>query len=467
MLAADAPRFGLMVLLSLVSACASPASTPAPQVRVARGAQTSGALEAVCTVDVQGTGIVDVESDYLPRVVACENGAVADEALRAQAVAARSYLYYRLATGDGTIADGQGDQVYTCNNPPGPRHYEAVASTSGEVLLYEGSFVAAFYVAGAIPSAESCLPVDGDNDWSSTERYVTYNWERAGDGLEQSSLGWVSPTNRANRGCQSQNGAHCLAQAGMPYEDILRFYYGMDIEHAVADGACAAPSGLPHGCGLLVQQGALVVDESSPCFFRGCASPGAWQEASEGIEGGSVLTAAVASAARDCFGRWQLSFTEEGEYELEVHIADVGPRVSEAAYLVRHGGEESVALVDQAQAEGWVSLGSFLFAAGSFQSVELSDTAPTDSAGLFVVYDAVRVRPVGGAHDGGPGDEEKGGAPDAGPFVDGGDAEAAGFVDLPPRVLECACARVPSAQASGLFALLLAGFTLRRRRGCS
>src|SRR5690606_17421687 len=54
------------------------------------------ALDAYCTALVNtaaGPRMIDVEADYLPHVVNCENGAADQAALEAQAVAARSYLY--------------------------------------------------------------------------------------------------------------------------------------------------------------------------------------------------------------------------------------------------------------------------------------------------------------------------------------------------------------------------------------
>ena len=57
------------------------------------------AVEAFCDATVNtasGPVTVDVETDYLPRVVTCENGNAAPAALEAQAIAARSYLYYKL-----------------------------------------------------------------------------------------------------------------------------------------------------------------------------------------------------------------------------------------------------------------------------------------------------------------------------------------------------------------------------------
>src|SRR4029079_6008943 len=79
---------------------------------------SSHALEAFCEADVSGSGTLDVENDYIPQVVVCENGGASLEALKAQAVAARTYLYYKLKR-QGSIGDGQGDQVYTCGASAG------------------------------------------------------------------------------------------------------------------------------------------------------------------------------------------------------------------------------------------------------------------------------------------------------------------------------------------------------------
>src|SRR5688500_9486650 len=51
-----------------------------------------------CTAKVQGRGLRDTETDYIPRVIRCENGGANLEALKAQAIAARSVLYYNMAT---------------------------------------------------------------------------------------------------------------------------------------------------------------------------------------------------------------------------------------------------------------------------------------------------------------------------------------------------------------------------------
>lgn len=196
-------------------------------------------LSAICTAEVEGSGSVDVETEYLARVVNCENGGAAFEALKAQAVAARSYLYYKMLR-SGSIADGTGDQVFSCGREPREEHYRAVAETSGIVLQYAGTQVAAFYVAGSRQTPPECR--GGDDDPTGTEHFVTYNRGLAGDDLVQTTLGWVNPGNHANRGCLAQNGSHCLATAGWPFEDILHFYYGEDIELVYAEGPCVVPA---------------------------------------------------------------------------------------------------------------------------------------------------------------------------------------------------------------------------------
>ena len=362
--------------------------------------QAMFALEARCEVDVLGTGLVDVENDYLPHVISCENGAADFEALKAQAVAARSYLYYRLATGDGSIRDGQADQVYTCANEPTAEHYQAVAETAGEVLVYRGEEVAAFYVAGAILSDRvTCVAAPGDNDYSGTEPYVTINWGFIDEGVQQTHLGWVNAANYANRGCKSQNGAHCLAESGWGYEDILIFYYGLDIEHVSAEGSCASPTLLPHTCGVVMDDDVDIraFDDGSACFVSGCNDITRWEQVSleDGVE--AQWVPAASADAPYCFGRWRLSFAQAGSYEVDVYIPEGLPWVDTATYEIVHQGRSDMVSISQATQKGWVNLGIFDFGAGSFQYVELSNFVPggagTQATG--VVFDQVRVRRPG------------------------------------------------------------------------
>jgi hypothetical protein len=193
---------------------------------------------AHCEIQVEGHGLIDMETDYLPRVVVCENGGANLEALKAQAITARSVAYYAIETSGG-ICDSQGCQVYTCANQPQEIHYRAVEETSGMYLLYNDTLTYGFYVAGDNNvSPPSCVGASG-----ATEGWVTYNEGKTGTDVEQTALGWIHNPGETgygqNRGCMSQWGARCLENHnGYDYLGILRFFYGDDIMLIQGAGEC-------------------------------------------------------------------------------------------------------------------------------------------------------------------------------------------------------------------------------------
>jgi len=458
-------RLGASVWMATVGVVVM--SSCAPDIRL-RDAQQHQPLEAECTVDVIGTGIVDMETDYLPHVITCENGAADFAALQAQAVAARSYAYYKIGRGE-PIADGTSDQVYSCGAEPTQLALDAVASTAGEVLRYHDTQVAAFYVAGAVPSdVDACIAVAGDNDYSSTEHYVTNNWGRAGAGLEQTTLGWVHEENWANRGCKSQNGAHCLAEAGWGYEDILLFYYGMDIVREQTTGSCAPPLTDPHGCGVVVDEAGdagVVIEEDDLCAIQGCASDDALTASGSGHDDGHLQTPSTDDA--DCFHRWRFSVDNAADLEVQVFLPDVEVVFPSTLRYDVHTTSRSVSVDIDTAERGWVSLGTFAFDVGNLTWVEL---ASAQGAGGQVPFDALWVGPEGQGPaddfvdvDGGVSPADGGvGAPDAGEAG----VDAGGPVDdddLPPSVVRCACSTSHDGSA-GAAALLGVWIVLLRRR---
>ncbi len=207
-------------------------------------------LRAQSTVPVQGKGNVDFEGVYLPGVVACENGNAPFEALKAQAIAARSFAIFKLQVeGAGSLRDSQADQVYSCGRTPSAEHRRAVSETAGQVMVTGGKVNASFYVSGVMPSAASCIPSAADRSRASSidrgvEGYVTHN-NTTGRG---SSLGFIG--NPHNQGCMSQNGSACLANAGRSAISILRFYYGAGLTLTTLPGGVAPPpSDAPGGGG--------------------------------------------------------------------------------------------------------------------------------------------------------------------------------------------------------------------------
>lgn len=207
---------------------------------------------ALPTINVTGSGNVPSESDYVPNVVLCENGLASFEALKAQAVAARTFAYYKMNL-QGFINDGTSDQVYSCPGSPLPIHFQAAAETEGEILYVENFggtdiLIASFYVAGAIPSgpydpaSPSAIPNPGDSDPTSTQKWVTYTYEAGevggfNDGTPLGFQGTVSNPNWPNRGAKSQNGADFLSDNSLSYVDILKYYYGADIQLRTATTA--------------------------------------------------------------------------------------------------------------------------------------------------------------------------------------------------------------------------------------
>ncbi len=192
------------------------------------------------TINVVGYGHVPTETNYVPNVVFSENGAASFEALKAQAVAARTFAYYKMRLG-GSIQNGTQDQVYHSNRGWAQQvHFDATDATEGEILSirnFSGNdiLIASFYVAGAIPSGPTPVPNPWDPDPTNTEHWVTHTYPTGvigGDNLG-TPLGFIgTPTNPnwPNRGAKSQNGANFMGQQGISYVDILKYYYGADIQ---------------------------------------------------------------------------------------------------------------------------------------------------------------------------------------------------------------------------------------------
>jgi len=201
----------------------------------------SAAFNQLETINVLGIGQIATETDYVPNVVFSENGAASFEALKAQAVAARTFAYYKMRLGGG-IQNGTQDQVYHVPGRGFARqvHFDATNATEGEILTIRNFndldiLIASFYVAGAIPSGPTPKPNPGDPDPTNTEKWVTHTYPTGvigGNnlGTPLGFQGTPSNPNWPNRGAKSQNGANFMGQQGISYVDILKYYYGADIQ---------------------------------------------------------------------------------------------------------------------------------------------------------------------------------------------------------------------------------------------
>ncbi len=202
--------------------------------------QAHAAFDQLETIKVWGFGDVPTETDYVPNVVFSENGGASFEALKAQAVAARTFAYYKIRLG-GSIQNGTQDQVYHTDRGWARQvHFDATDATEGEILSIRNFsdldiLIASFYVAGAIPSGPTPVPNPFDSDPTDTEKWVTHTYPTGVIGGDNpgTPLGFIgTPTNPnwPNRGAKSQNGANFMGQQGTSYVDILKYYYGADIQ---------------------------------------------------------------------------------------------------------------------------------------------------------------------------------------------------------------------------------------------
>jgi peptidoglycan hydrolase-like amidase len=169
---------------------------------------------------------LDMEAEYLPVVVACENPKAPYESLKAQAIASRTFAYYKILheprSDTYDILDYEADQVYDpaalsiLTEEELDRIYQAVEETRALVIRHEGIIICAFYVSGATHMLQ----------------YVTINEGKSGDDVIQTILdaGYSAPTrNPYNRGCMGQIQANELALQSYDYERILKYFYGSDI----------------------------------------------------------------------------------------------------------------------------------------------------------------------------------------------------------------------------------------------
>lgn len=259
------------------------------------GDGTSDALTGVPgTVKVNGK-TYSVEKTYLPRVVQCEDPGAPPEALRAQAIAARTYLTYRTkGQSVPSIADGQSDQVFTCNSNKNGSYVssevaQAVADTAGQIVTYDGHVIAGFFVAGAKRTGESCAK---GSDATNTEKYVTVNAGKSGSDVTPSSIG--SKSSPDNRGALGQNYINCLAQNDdYTAPQLLAYFYGADIVIAgntepttIPDDTTAPDTGAPvatsptNTCWSYTTQsqlayGACVTSSVDGIDYQ-CTSTGSW-----------------------------------------------------------------------------------------------------------------------------------------------------------------------------------------------
>jgi murein DD-endopeptidase MepM/ murein hydrolase activator NlpD len=154
-------------------------------------------------------------------------------------------------------------------------------------------------------------------------------------------------------------------------------------------------------CQILPLAGGIL-DDKGACFVKS-GNPSYWYEASQGHDGHLWWTNATADAL-DNWARWEIHPQQATSYLVEVSTVPSFAQSLQAKYRVRHASQESTIVLDQTQGSGWQPLGSFAFAAGGDQWVRLDDnTGEALSLKRKLVFDAVRLSPVGSGGSGGAG----------------------------------------------------------------
>jgi len=139
-----------------------------------------------------------------------------------------------------------------------------------------------------------------------------------------------------------------------------------------------------------------VIDETDDCFHAG-GDPQWWRYEDDGWEGTLMWTHATANAEVDNYGVWNLDFEQAGTYVLEAYTDADFAESEQAGYVVRYAGVEETVVLDQTAADGWREIGEFEFEQGADQWVRLDDNTGEDiSLQRQIVYDGLRVTPVGG-----------------------------------------------------------------------
>jgi MYXO-CTERM domain-containing protein len=152
----------------------------------------------------------------------------------------------------------------------------------------------------------------------------------------------------------------------------------------------------PQPC-QVIQPVETILEDDGPCFQR--FGPVAyWHDETAGHDGHCVWTYTIDASVPDNWVRWNLHFAQAGSYELWAWVPGTWGQSVQAPYAVRHDTTEAPVVRDQTTApDGWLSLGTFDFAAGGDQWVTLADNTGepyTGPGGTTIAFDALRIVPA-------------------------------------------------------------------------
>lgn len=166
--------------------------------------------------------------EYVEMVVNGENGGANKEALKAQAVAARTYTLNRTNNCSKSIRNSTEDQV--ARSGASEELKKAVSEVNGSVMLYNGKYFSSEYSSfkGSC-SGSTCTgtvvkqPSSEKTTFTMPKKYLTTD-KGHGRGL-------------------SQNGSNYMAAEGKTYDEILKFFYADGIEITASTGGTCTVGG--------------------------------------------------------------------------------------------------------------------------------------------------------------------------------------------------------------------------------
>jgi hypothetical protein len=137
----------------------------------------------------------------------------------------------------------------------------------------------------------------------------------------------------------------------------------------------------------------LVIDDLSPGFLTfGPAKY--WNESGAGYLGHSWWTHNNARQVEN-YGQWLLGISDPGEYELYIFLPQSHATTHQAHYSVHHALGSTEVTLDQGSKEGgWHLLGSFHFAGGAEEYVQLVDQTDEEDGQYEIAFDALGYRPA-------------------------------------------------------------------------
>lgn len=168
------------------------------------------------------SGVINLE-DYVMGVVSAEAyNTEGIEALKAQAIAARTYVIMRTNYCKNAIRNSSADQNYTSNIKDAAR--EATESTAGLVLTYNSNMFTSQY---------DSFYKSGDFNCTSTTCSVTYKKEPNHETHVVSIPSTYRQMMAGGHGYgMSQIASYYLAKQGYNYEEILKYFYSDGVEIA-------------------------------------------------------------------------------------------------------------------------------------------------------------------------------------------------------------------------------------------